>query len=161
MIENPEVKPSPENVTDLDVMNEDQIVDHSGDTLDENKLLNSVKNRFKKRAKELLTELKKYPDEISVQSDGSLNLGGKQLPDANFYSLFPLLYRPVSKHRENATLSALIDTVASLGLGHLILRNYTAGITPKGKNYLHGRGSLLKHLKKQTPWYFLGGGDND
>ena len=162
MVEQPEVKPSPENVTDLDVMNHDQVVDNNdlnNGELDEEKLLGLVKNRYKDKAKELLQELQRHPSEISVLSNGSITLKGQVLPEANFYNLFPLLYSPVKNHRENPALTAVVDAISSLGLGHLILRYYTAGITPKGKNYLQNRGEISEHLNKNTPWFYLGGND--
>jgi len=162
MVEQPEVKPSPENVTDLDVMNHDQVVDNNdlnNGELDEEKLLGLVKNRYKDKAKELLQELQRHPSEISVLSDGSITLKGQALPQANFYNIFPLLYRPVKNHRENAALAAVVDAISSLGLGYLILRYYTAGITPKGKSYLENRREISEHLNKNTPWFYLGSND--
>jgi hypothetical protein len=162
MVEQPEVKPSPENVTDLDVLNKDeaQVIDNTpNDDLDEDKLLGSIKSRYKDKAKELLEELKKHSDEISVQSDGTITIKGEILPDANFYNIFQFLYRPVKNYRDKEALSAVVDAIASLGLGHLILRYYTAGITPKGKGYLENRGEILNHLNKKNPWFYLGGND--
>lgn len=161
MVEPPEVKPSPENVTDLDVFNKDQIVDDRSNNgeLDRDKLLGSVKSRYREKAKELLLELEKDSYEFSVQPDGSISVKGQTLPEANFYNIFPLLYRPIKNHREKGALSAVVDAIASLGLGHLILRNYTAGITPKGKGYLENRGKLLEHLNTKTPWFYLGSND--
>lgn len=159
MVEASEIKPSPENVTDLDVLNlQPKPKDANVTELNpsEDKLLESVRNRYKDKAKRLLSELKKHSTAISVLSDGGLIIHGQKLPNANFYTLFPLLYRPVKNHRENSALSSLADVIASLGLGHLILRNYTAGITPKGKNYLKNRGQISEQLKNHQPWYYLG-----
>lgn len=163
MVELPEVKPSPENVTDLDVMNTDQKLsddnDLNRDDIDENRLLGSVRIRSKDKARELLSNLKEHSDYISFQSNGDIVINGEPLPNGNIYKLFPLLFRPLKNHRDNASLAALLDAIASLGLGHLLLRNYTVGITPKGKNYLKGRGELLQHLKNKQPWFYLGGHD--
>ena len=163
MVEVPEVKPSPENVTDLDVMNVDQKLsddnDLSSDDIDENRLVNSVRIRNRDKARELLSKLKEHSDYISFESNGDIVINGEQLPNGNIYKLFPLLFRPIKNHRDNASLAALLDAIASLGLGHLILRNYTVGITPKGKNYLQGRGELLQHLKNKQPWFYLGSND--
>lgn len=168
MVEKPEVKPSPENVTDLDVFNTDQTVTDNNsaenittiDDLDEDKLIGSVKSRYKDKAKELLEEIKKHSDEISVESDGTISLKGRVLPDANFYDIFELLYRPVKNYRDKEALAAVVDALASLGLGHLILRFYTKGITPQGKGYLENRGKILNYLNQNKPWYYLGGNDD-
>lgn len=163
MVELPEVKPSAENVTDLDVMNTDQKLsddnDLSSDDIDENRLVDSVRKVSKDKARELLSKLKEHSDYISFQSNGDIVINGEQLPNGNIYKLFPLLFRPLKNHRDNASLAALLDAIASLGLGHLILRNYTIGITPKGKNYLKGRGELLQHMKSKQPWFYLGSHD--
>lgn len=163
MVELPEVKPSPENVTDLDVMNTDQKLsddnDLSSDGVDENRLVGSVRIRSRDKARELLSKLKEHSDYISLQSNGDIVINGEQLPNGNIYKLFPLLFRPIKNHRDNASLAALLDAIASLGLGHLIMRNYTVGISPKGKNYLEGRGEHLQHLKNKEPWFYLGGND--
>ena len=158
----PEVKPSPENVTDLDVMNKDSITGinspesvPNNSRLDEEKLINSVRTRYKDKARELLNELKNYPDDIIINEDGTILIEGEKLPNANFYELFPLLFRPIKGHRDKKPLAALLDEIASLGLGHLVLRNYTSGITPKGKNYLKDRTLLRNHLKSNKPWYWL------
>jgi len=159
MVELPEVKPSPENVTDLDVMNVDQkVTDDASSTsdVDQNELLSSVKARYRDKAKELLRELKLHSDYISFKPNGEIFIEGVQVPNADINKLFPLLFRPIKNHRDNPYLSALLDAIASLGLGHLILRNYTVGITPKGKNYLPGRGELMADLKGKKPWFYLG-----
>ena len=163
MVELPEVKPSPENVTDLDVMNTDQKLSDdnnlSSDGIDEKRLVDSVRIRSRDKARELLSKLKEHSDYISLQSNGDIVINGEQLPNGNIYKLFPLLFRPIKNHRDNESLAALLDAIASLGLGHLILRNYTVGISPKGKNYLEGRGEHLQHLKNKQPWFYLGSND--
>lgn len=107
----------------------------------------------------MLEELKEHSDYISFKPSGDILIQGEELPNANIHKLFPLLFRPIKNHRDNPSLSALADAIASLGLGHLILRNYTIGITPKGKNYLEGRGELLDHIKSKKPWFYVGSND--
>ena len=146
-----EVKPS-EYATDLDVHNVEP--ENHDFQLDEDKLLANVKTRYKEKAQKLLAELKKHSDAISVGPNGEIFISGELLPEANFYTLFPLLYRATKNYRRNTALVTLADELATLGLGHLILRNYSVGITPKGTNYFKGRAELKKFSHKK--WYYLG-----
>jgi len=146
-----EVKPS-EFATDLDVHNVEP--ENSASGLDEEKLLADVKNRHKAKAQRLISELANHRDVISVEPNGEISINGGVIPDANFYTLFPLLYRVPKHYRKNTALVTLVDELATLGLGHLILRNYSVGLTPKGKNYFKARKDM-KNFSHQK-WYYLG-----
>ena len=155
-----EVKPS-EFATDLDVHNvENSSSATSADSanrdnsLDEEKLLATVKSRFKDKAKRFLSELKEHKDVITVEPDGAISIDGQLLPKGNFYELFPKLFNPPKNYRNNCALAALVDELATLGMGHLIMRNFTVGLTPKGKNYLKERKNLRK--AGRDTWYYLG-----
>ena len=155
-----EVKPS-EFATDLDVHNvEKRSTAHSASSansdlsLDEEKLLATVKSRFKDKAKKFLSELKEHKDVISVEPDGAILIDGQLLPKGNFYELFPKLFNPPKNFRNNCALATLVDELATLGMGHLIMRNFTVGLTPKGRNYLKERAELRKVGRDK--WYYLG-----
>ena len=161
-----EVKPS-EFATDIDVHNVENSSSansassaavassaNSDTSLDEDKLLSTVGSRFKDKAKRFLSELKQHKDAIKIEPDGAILIDGQPLPKANFYELFPKLFNPPKNYRNNCALAALVDELATLGMGHLIMRNFTVGLTPKGKNYLNDREELIKGGGDK--WYYLG-----
>lgn len=124
--------------------------------LDQERLLNSVPSSQKDKAQALLCQLPKYSQELSVDSSGNIQIHGHTLSDANFYDLFPMLYKPVKSYDTNVALSSLVDELASLGLAHYILRHYSVGLLPKGKHYLKNRDEVKQAMPKSEPWYFLG-----
>lgn len=118
------------------------------------RLMTSVAATSRPKAEKLLRELENIQSEMSFDNAGNIKINGSTLPDVNFYEIFPLLFKPVKNYRSNSGLSLIVDELASLGLGHLIQRSYTAGLTPKGQHYLKNRAALKKNLTSR--WYFLG-----
>lgn len=119
------------------------------------RLLNSVPASQKAKACQLLDELKKFSSDIAFEPSGAVKLNNQELPESNIFNIFPLLYKPIKNYEENLGLAQIVDEITSLGLGHLILRHYTLGITPQGKNYLKNRHELRKNLSSAKPWYYL------
>jgi hypothetical protein len=148
-------EPSSGHVTNSDASSPRASIDKTVSQLDNKKLLDSVPSSQKVKAQDLLCQLPNYSDELRVDLSGNIHIHGHTLPNANFYELFPLLYKPIKNYESNEGLSTLVDELASLGLAHLILRHYSVGLLPKGKNYLKNREDLKKAMPKSDPWYFL------
>jgi len=123
----------------------------------EDKLLSSVPPTSRPKAQKLLTELKNFQDNLSYNDSGTITLNGHTLPNANFYEIFPLLYQQSKKRPKDSALSLVVNELASLGLGHLIQRSFSAGLLPRGQKYLKDRQSVRQKLNGD--WYYLG--DNE
>lgn len=123
------------------------------ETLDD-QLLSSVPSASRPKAQKLLAELKHFNSDISFDASGTVHLNGKILPDSNFYEIFPLLFKRPKQYSSNNNLTLVVNELVSLGLGHLIQRFYTAGLTPRGKQYLKNRAATKATLKDH--WYYLG-----
>lgn len=65
----------------------------SSDSFDEETLLKTVRRPYHKKAGQLLKKIKDNPQIITFNSSGSLFLDGEAVPEANFFKLFPLLFR--------------------------------------------------------------------
>jgi len=128
------------------------------DSLDEldSKLLETVRSKDKEKASQLLGALKKHNSELHFNSDGTIYLNGESLEGSNILDLFKYLFRPAN-YASHPNLQAVVNEIASLGLGHLISRFYSAGITPRGKNAIKNRHIVHQHLKtRNLPWYHVG-----
>lgn len=126
-----------------------------GDVVDDDHLANLVPTSQRKKALELLQHLKEHSSELSYDSNGLIKLNNTVLPDSNIVKIFPMLYKPTKNYESDHNFSQVVDEIASLGLGHLILRHYTVGITPKGKNFLKNRSEIRKSLHPTLPWYYM------
>ena len=124
--------------------------------VDEARLVEKVPSAQRSKASELLTELKNnFSSELTFGADGSITINNETLPEGNIYDLFPLLYKKVNSYECKKALARVVDEICSLGLGHLINRHYTLGLTPGGKNYLKDRHEIRKNLHKSQPWYYV------
>jgi len=145
--------------TNLNHPESEELTDRQGsqDNLDSfnDKLVSLVPSTSRHKALKLLAELKNYTNEFSVDSSGSITLNGKLIPNSNFYEIFPLLYKRQEKKRDKGSvLSMVVNELASLGLGHLIQRSFSAGLIPRGQKYLKDRNSVKTGISGN--WYYLG-----
>lgn len=122
--------------------------------LDE-QLLKSVISKHKKNAKSLLEKIKNYPEAFSYSSDGLISINGNPLENSNIFQLFPKLYKP-TKYESEPHLKQVVNELATLGLGYLIARHYTRGLSPGGKNLIKDRHIIRKVINSQSPWYYIG-----
>lgn len=120
-----------------------------------NKLVSLVIPSQRSKAQELLQELGNHTSELSFSENGPIVINGEPLNDSNITNIFPMLFRPIKNYENNVNLSKVVDEIASLGLGHLISRHYTRGLTPKGKSYLKNRVEFRKSLHPVHPWYYI------
>lgn len=119
------------------------------------KLFNLVSPHLRPKAQLLLHKLSEFSSELEFKENGEIKIDGQTLPDANIYTLFPLLFKP-SSYAQNPHLQTLVNEIATLGLGHLISRFYSAGLSPKGQNHIPNRMQLRKEIKTLGPyWYKL------
>jgi len=115
-------------------------------------LLSKVPLHQQNKAKRLLQELASYSSDLSFSNDGQVILNGKTLPNLEAATVLSQLYRPI---KFNTQILPVVDEIASLGLGHLIARHYTRGITPRGSNYLKNRKEIRDTLHPFYPWYYI------
>lgn len=129
---------------------------HSAGTIDSNQLISLVPTSSKRRALELIKELKQYSSDLSFCENGEVILKGQVVPNVNATQLFSQLYRPI---KNNNAVVPIVDEIASLGLGHLIARPYTRGLTPRGASYLKNRAEIKQNLHPSLPWYYISNND--
>lgn len=131
---------------------------HSDQNLDnlDLELLSSVRAGDKPKANELLMKLKNHSADIHFNSDGSIYIDGEILSDANIKDLFRYLFRPVP-FRNHEHLQTIVNEISSLGLGYLLSRFYSVGLTPRGRNLIQNRHEIHRKLKERSvPWYHVG-----
>ena len=125
------------------------------DDLDQ-ELLNTVRAGDKAKASELLIKLKGHSADIHFNSDGSIYIDGEILPDANIKKLFRFLFKPVP-FRNHEHLQTVVNELSSLGLGYLLARFYSIGLSPRGRNIIKNRHEIHRNLKERSvPWYHVG-----
>lgn len=124
----------------------------SGEILDVDQLLKFVAADNQGKARQLLEELQNHSDDLSFAANDQVILNGAVLPNVSATKVFGELYRPRKHHSD---IIPIVDEIASLGLGHLIARYYTRGLTPKGSNYLKNRAAIRQSLHPLHPWYYV------
>jgi hypothetical protein len=119
------------------------------------RLISSVPSSSRPKAIQLLSQLKNHTQDFSFDQSGSIKINGKQIPNSNFFDIFPALYqRHQSKRPKDSALSMIVNELASLGLSHLIQRSFSAGLLPRGHKYLKDRETAKKSIPPN--WYYLG-----
>jgi len=122
------------------------------------KLLSTISPFRQAKAKKFLSALKEHADNFSYSSEGTIFIDGRPLENSDFYRLFPYLFKP-AHFANHQNLREVVNELATLGLGHYISRFYTAGLSPRGKNFFHDRHTVHKQIKALgSDWYKL---DND
>jgi len=117
------------------------------------RLLTSVPPFRRPKAKTLLNSLKQHSDIIRFDSGGTIYLNDEPLDNSNIYNLFPLLFKP-AQYSKHPHLQDLVNEIATVGLGHLISRFYSAGITPRGQTNIPERSKIHRELKSLGHhWY--------
>ena len=157
--------PEPESISSPVVENANALLDGSeserheseraeseSDDIDDELLL-TVTPHLRQKAKVLLTKLKEHADVLRFEKDGTIFIDDAPLSDANIFKLFPLLFKP-AHYSSHPNLQTLVNEIATIGLGHLMSRYYSAGLSPRGKNFIPNRKQLRSELKKPF-WYKL------
>ena len=122
----------------------------------ESKLIETVRSGDKDKASKLLRELKNHSGDLHFNSDGKIFIDGEALEGANIFDLFNHLFKP-SHYAHHPHLQTLVNEISSLGLGYLISRFYSVGLSPKGRNIITNRHQLHQELKSRSkPWYHVG-----
>lgn len=125
------------------------------DQSDNKKLLSTVPTKFHSNASKLLEAIKLFPMEISFNSNGELFIDSKNIPNANFFQIFPALYQ--KSHKFINGLSETITKLSSLNLNHLF-RKGMLKVLKRPKKCIH---SLCVHDKNYFKthykyWWYLG-----
>lgn len=122
------------------------------DKFDINKLINSVPQAYKQRAKSLTSHFQQCPLEIDFDANGLLILDGTSIPNSNIFKIFPELFikklkKPLPGKNE------LVTKIASKGWGNLIVKGIARGLK-RPRNYkLHSETeSSLKEFKN---WWYM------
>lgn len=137
--------------------NKDESLQDSSDLNDFNstdqKLLDTISPFRQPKAKKLLLDIKPYYETIHFKENGTIYIDGKPLENSNIFKLFPFLFKPAN-YSNHIYLREIVSEIASLGLGHLISRFYTSGLSPRGKNFIQDRHEVHKQIKsKGSNWY--------
>jgi hypothetical protein len=117
-------------------------------------LLESVPPAFLQRAEKLLKALSDNVNELSWDKQGVIFIDQKSLPDSDIKSLFPKLFRKVSHPDKIMYLNEVSSKIASLGLGSLINRRLTAGLS-RTKPVLN-QNELREKIVGLKNWWYIG-----
>lgn len=141
---------SPENEPVPSVVHKSQM----NDEFDNERLVNSVPNEFKTRARNLLTSLLKYSSDITFKADGTIFIDQTSLPSSNIFEIFPFLFKPLKLPDSKPYLLQLATKISTLGLGHLINKRLTRGLNRKG--VIPDQDKLHMQIKTSKHWWYLG-----
>lgn len=122
--------------------------------LEADNLLKTVSSKQRKRASFLLHKLEKDNTHFRFNKEGYIFVDNVQIPDANFFQLFPKLFKPCNLQKE-PVLKTVINELATLGYGHLLLPHYTVGLSPRGKNFIPNRLEMRSAMRSSKQWYCL------
>ena len=117
-------------------------------------LINILPGRFKNRGTKLLQSLANFPSTLTWSNTGTVFINQLSVPNSNIYEIFPKLFKFVKNLDAVFGLSEVINTIASLGFGSLINRQYISGLTRPYK--ILNQDSIFEDLKTHKYWWFLG-----
>jgi len=117
-------------------------------------LINILPGRFKTRGAKLLQSLSNFPSTLTWSNTGIVFINQLSVPNSNIYEIFPKLFKFVKNLDSVFGLSEVINTVASLGFGSLINRQYVSGLTRPYK--ILNQDTIFEDLKTHKYWWFLG-----
>ena len=148
---------SPNIQTNEALINNDSVEDDSSEpnvlNNTDQRLLETVSPFRQPKAKQFLLNIKQHHDGFHFNQDGTIYIDGKPLENSNFFKLFPFLFKPAN-YSNHVYLREVVNEIASLGLGHLISRFYSSGLSPRGKNFIHDRHEVYRHIKSMgSNWY--------
>jgi hypothetical protein len=124
------------------------------DEFDNERLINSVPDIFKSRAKTLLNSLQQFSSDLTFKDDGTIFIDQTSLPLSNIFKIFPFLFKPVKSVETIPFLFEVATKIASLGLGHLINKRLTQGLLRK--NTILDQEKLHMQIKSSKHWWYLG-----
>lgn len=124
------------------------------DDFDVKKLLDLVPAENLEKAETLIKNLENFPNEITWDSQGTIFLDQKSLPESNIYELFPKLFRKVPNINKVPNLREVGSKIASLGFGYLINSRLTSGLSRKKP--LPNHDELFSKTKSNTNWWYIG-----
>lgn len=117
-------------------------------------LVDNVITRQKKRAISLLHELDKEKDRFRFDDRGQIFVDNVEIPNANFFQLFPKLFKPCNVDREPG-LKTVVNELATLGYGHLISPHYSISLFPRTKQVVPNRLEMRSAMRSNKQWYCL------
>jgi len=120
----------------------------------ENKLLATISPSFHHKAQTLLTALNENPQQLSWNSQGEVLINFQSVPGANFFQIFPSIFKPALKHRQLPGFIETVNEIATMGLGHLIHPRLLRGFRRLRK--IENQETLYSEVSKDNKWYFLG-----
>lgn len=144
--------------SDIDQTNASSLVPDSSENVlssqsfDVTQLVNAVPPTQLAKAQQLIEGLKNYSSDLLFDSNGQVILNGQILPNTNASTVLSEIY---GRPKNNTNILPIVNEIASLGLGHLIPRHFTRGITPRGSNYLKNRADIKRSLNPLHPWYYM------
>ena len=124
------------------------------DEFDNERLINSVPDMFKNRAKTLLNSLLQFSNDLTFKADGTIFIDQTSLPLSNIFKIFPFLFKPVKSAESVPFLLQVATKIASLGLGHLIRKKLTQGLIRK--KVILDQDKLYMQIKSSKHWWYLG-----
>jgi flagellar motor protein MotB len=124
------------------------------DEFDDQKLIELVPAGAKKRAGDLLKELKQFSSDISWTSNGVILIDQQSLPESNIFNLFPKLFKRLEFPDKVLYLDTVAAKIATLGLGRFINKRLTLGLSRR--KVIPEQGQYLTEIKQAKHWWFLG-----
>ncbi|MDP2788491.1 MAG: hypothetical protein Q8O46_00355, partial [bacterium] len=124
------------------------------DSFDDEKLLGLVAKGSETKAKLLLKQLQKHPNDISWTSNGVIFMDQNSLPDSNIYDIFPKLFKKMSHPERIFYLFDVVTKISTLGYAHLINKSLTAGL--RRQFPIQNQDGILKNMSSSKHWFYLG-----
>lgn len=115
---------------------------------DEQDVLNSLKSFQKKKAQAILSEIKKQPDQLMFDTNGTVFIEGKSIPDSNIKDFLFSLF-----NGKSSTLNGFKDFVVKLqqlGLSRFIPKKSLPLEDFRPENIVE------KNPFSMEKWYFIG-----
>jgi len=125
----------------------------SDDTFDKS-LLENISPPFLERAEKLLKALQTNVNDLSWDKNGVIFLDQTSLPNSNIKELFPKLFKKLAHPDKEIYLNDVASKIATLGLGSLINRRLTIGVSRKTE--IPNRNELRAKIAALKNWWFIG-----
>ena len=123
------------------------------DKFDKERLLESVPLGCRQDAKTLLDVLGTDTLSVTFDSDGHLFIDNDAIPQANFYTLFPLLFKSGKNKHDIPGYVELATQIMSRGLGHLI---HTPKFLKRKPNWSWKLEEPMTKFKARDSWWYIG-----
>ena len=124
------------------------------DPTSESLVLSKVPDSFREKAKLLLSAFDENPQQLTWNKKGEVYIEQDSIPKANFFQLFPALFKFSSVESQLPGYVEFVNQIALMGLAHLIHPKLLRGFRRKQK--ITNEKEIYKRVLRNDKWYYLG-----